>query len=74
LSQQVSTFAINYQGRPFREGIRENKYLYYGLVGASAVAVSGALDLVPEFNRWLQVVEMTSSVRAMPAHRKAFAC
>jgi cation-transporting ATPase 13A1 len=63
LSQQVSTFAINYQGRPFRESIRENKYLYYGLVGASGVAVSGALDLVPEFNRWLQVVEMTVDVR-----------
>ncbi|KAJ7621138.1 hypothetical protein FB45DRAFT_798857 [Roridomyces roridus] len=58
LSQQVSTFAINYQGRPFREGIRENKYLYYGLLGASAVAFSGATDFMPEMNRWLQIVEM----------------
>jgi len=59
LSQQVSTFAINYQGRPFREGIRENKYLYYGLVGASGVAFSGATDFFPELNRWLQIVEMS---------------
>ncbi|PCH41918.1 endoplasmic reticulum Ca-transporting P-type ATPase [Wolfiporia cocos MD-104 SS10] len=58
LSQQVSTFAINYQGRPFREGIRENPALYWGLVGASAVAFSGSTDFVPELNRWLQIVEM----------------
>lgn len=32
LSQQVSTFAVNYQGRPFREGISENPTLYYGLL------------------------------------------
>lgn len=58
LSQQVSTFVINYQGRPFREGIRENPALYWGLVGASAVAFCGATDFVPELNRWLQIVEM----------------
>jgi len=58
LSQQVSTFAINYQGRPFREGIRENPALYWGLVGAAAVAFSGSTDFMPELNRWLQIVEM----------------
>ncbi|EIW56082.1 endoplasmic reticulum Ca-transporting P-type ATPase [Trametes versicolor FP-101664 SS1] len=63
LSQQVSTFAINFQGRPFREGIRENSALYYGLVGASAVAFSGATDLMPELNRWLQIVEMQDSFK-----------
>lgn len=62
LSQQVSTFAINFQGRPFREGIRENSALFYGLVGASAVAFSGATDFMPEMNRWLQIVEMDSPV------------
>ncbi|KAI0828564.1 endoplasmic reticulum Ca-transporting P-type ATPase [Trametes gibbosa] len=63
LSQQVSTFAINFQGRPFREGIRENSALYYGLVGAGAVAFSGATDLLPELNRWLQIVEMEDSFK-----------
>jgi len=61
LSQQVSTFTINFQGRPFREGIRENKALWYGLLGASAVAFSGAMDVMPEMNRWLQIVEMQNS-------------
>jgi cation-transporting ATPase 13A1 len=65
LSQQVSTFAINYQGRPFREGIRENPALYWGLVGAAAVAFSGSTDFVPELNRWLQIVEMESHVSTL---------
>ena len=65
LSQQVSTFAINYQGRPFREGIRENPALYWGLVGAAAVAFSGATDFMPELNRWLQIVEMEGHVSTM---------
>ncbi|TRM59042.1 hypothetical protein BD626DRAFT_437524 [Schizophyllum amplum] len=63
LSQQVSTFTINFQGRPFREGIRENAALYWGLVGASAVAFSGATDFMPELNRWLQIVEMTDAFK-----------
>ncbi|KAF8528348.1 endoplasmic reticulum Ca-transporting P-type ATPase [Hysterangium stoloniferum] len=61
LSQQVSTFAINFQGRPFREGLRENPALFWGLVGAGAVAFGGAVDFVPELNRWLQIVEMSSA-------------
>lgn len=65
LSQQVSTFAINYQGRPFREGIRENPALYWGLVGAAAVAFSGSTDFMPELNRWLQIVEMEGHVSGL---------
>jgi manganese-transporting P-type ATPase len=36
--------------------------LYWGLVGASCVAFSGATDFIPELNRWLQVVEMDNAV------------
>ncbi|CAK9780742.1 hypothetical protein CC85DRAFT_329688 [Cutaneotrichosporon oleaginosum] len=63
LSQQVSTFVLNFQGRPFREGIKENRPLYLGLLGASCVAYSGALDILPEFNSWLQLVDMKWSFR-----------
>lgn len=78
LSQQVSTFVLNFQvsrsdanlspsyrpaqGRPFREGIRENRPLFLGLLGVSAVAYSGATAFVPELNSWLQLVDMTVSV------------
>lgn len=58
-----SSYHLISQGRPFREGIRENSALYWGLVGASTVAFSGATDFMPELNRWLQVVEMDTAVR-----------
>jgi cation-transporting ATPase 13A1 len=60
-SQQVSTFAVNFIGRPFREDISESAALKYGLLGASGVAVAGAIDFMPEFNKWLQIVEMDVS-------------
>lgn len=56
LIQQISTFSINYQGRPFRESIRENKAMYWGLVGASAVAFSCATEFIPELNEKLRLV------------------
>ena len=62
LSQQVSTFAVNFQGRPFREGITENPALYYGLLSVAGVAICGATDFIPELNRWLQLVEMDFTV------------
>ncbi|KAG6372936.1 hypothetical protein JVT61DRAFT_6972 [Boletus reticuloceps] len=63
LSQQVSTFAINFQGRPFHTGIHENFKLYWGIVGASAVTFSGSTDFLPELNRWLQIVEMDTAFK-----------
>lgn len=42
LSQQVSTFAVNFQGRPFREGITENPTLYYGLLCVDLVTPAGS--------------------------------
>lgn len=56
LIQQVSTFAINYQGRPFRESIRENRSMYYGLLVCSFVAFSASTEFVPELNEKLRLV------------------
>jgi manganese-transporting P-type ATPase len=61
-AEWVDLITLGLQGRPFREGIRENSALWWGLVGASTVAFSGATDFMPELNRWLQIVEMESSV------------
>lgn len=65
LIQQVSTFAINYQGRPFRESIRENKGMYYGLLGVSAVAFTCATEFVPEINEKLKLVPFTMDFKVM---------
>lgn len=44
LIQQISTFAINYQGRPFRESISENRGMYWGIVLVTGVAFSCATE------------------------------
>lgn len=59
LIQQVSTFAINYQGRPFRESIRENRGMYWGLIACSFVAFAGSTEFIPELNTQLKLVPFT---------------
>ncbi|KAK4632280.1 Endoplasmic reticulum transmembrane helix translocase [Fulvia fulva] len=56
LIQQISTFAINYQGRPFRESIKENKGMYWGIVLVTSVAFSCATEFIPEINEKLKLV------------------
>lgn len=59
LIQQVSTFAINYQGRPFRESIKENKGMYWGLLACSFVAFAGSTEFIPELSDKLRLVPFT---------------
>lgn len=63
LAQQVSTFAVNYQGRPFRQSLRENKGMYYGLLGVGALALAGSTEFVPEMNSALGLVPMTDTFK-----------
>ncbi|KAI1577330.1 MgtA Cation transport ATPase [Pyrenophora tritici-repentis] len=72
LIQQISTFAINYQGRPFRESIRENKGMYWGLISVSGVAFSCATEFIPELNQKLKLVPFTSDFKFMITSIMAF--
>ncbi|KAI8364729.1 putative SPF1-P-type ATPase [Radiomyces spectabilis] len=63
LSMQVSTFAINYQGYPFRERIQDNKTLYYGLMTVGGIALAGATEFFPELNEQLKLVPFPSAFR-----------
>lgn len=63
LIQQISTFAINYQGRPFREGIKENRSMYWGLVLVSGVAFSCSTEFIPEINEKLKMVPFTTAFK-----------
>ncbi|PVI01915.1 cation-transporting ATPase 4 [Periconia macrospinosa] len=65
LIQQISTFSINYQGRPFRESIRENKGMFWGLVTVSGVAFSCATEFIPEINEKLKLVPFTHDFKVM---------
>lgn len=53
---QISTFAINYQGLPFRESIFKNKALYYSLGATSAIAILAATEMFSELNDSMQLV------------------
>lgn len=63
LIQQISTFSINYQGRPFRESISENKAMYWGMVAAAGVAFSCATEFVPELNKKLRLVPFSTEFK-----------
>lgn len=63
LIQQISTFAINYQGRPFREGIRENRGMYWGIILVSGVAFSCSTEFIPELNAKLRLVKFSDAFR-----------
>ena len=63
LIQQISTFAINYQGRPFREGISENRGMYWGLVLVSGVAFSCSTEFIPEINEKLKLVPFSTEFK-----------
>ncbi len=56
LIQQISTFAVNYQGRPFREALSENKGMFYGIVGVSAIAFACSTEFIPELNEAMKLV------------------
>jgi manganese-transporting P-type ATPase len=63
LIQQISTFAINYQGRPFRESIGENKGMWWGLVLVSTVAFSCSTEFIPELNEKLRLVKFDADFK-----------
>ncbi|KAM3461846.1 hypothetical protein NHJ6243_004625 [Beauveria neobassiana] len=63
LVQQVSTFAINYQGRPFREALTENKAMFYGILGVSGLAFVCAMELIPEINESIKLVPFTEEFK-----------
>ena len=63
LVQQVSTFAVNYQGKPFREDIRNNKGMYYGLVSVVGLALASATEFMPELNEAMKFVPMSDEFK-----------
>lgn len=61
-SQQLSTFAVNYQGHPFMQSIRENKGLFICLLATFGIAASCVLQISPEFNTSFDLVILPDSV------------
>ncbi|KAJ1551720.1 hypothetical protein HK096_003442, partial [Nowakowskiella sp. JEL0078] len=56
LMMQISTFAINYQGAPFRESIQQNKALFNSLLTVTGICVLAAMEVSEDLNEWMQLV------------------
>ncbi|KAJ3005012.1 UNVERIFIED_CONTAM: hypothetical protein HDU68_004810, partial [Siphonaria sp. JEL0065] len=63
LIMQISTFAINYQGEPFRESLFKNKSLYNSLMMVTGIAVLAATEISPELNSSMQLVPFPDDFR-----------
>ncbi|KAK8945412.1 putative cation-transporting ATPase [Platanthera guangdongensis] len=55
---QVATFAVNYIGRPFNQGISENRPFRYALFAALAFFVAITSDVFRDLNDWLKLVPL----------------
>eukprot|EP01114_Cavostelium_apophysatum_P016013 TRINITY_DN4488_c0_g1_i2.p1 TRINITY_DN4488_c0_g1~~TRINITY_DN4488_c0_g1_i2.p1 ORF type:complete len:1125 (-),score=320.58 TRINITY_DN4488_c0_g1_i2:19-3393(-) len=62
-AMQVTTFAVNYQGHPFMQSLRENKALFYVLTGSGLATIMFALELMPEMNTSFQLVLFPAEFR-----------
>jgi cation-transporting ATPase 13A1 len=56
----VSTFAANYRGRPFMQGLRENRALFRGLAVAAFVVFACALNLSDDLTSLFEMVPFPS--------------
>ncbi|RKP02778.1 hypothetical protein CXG81DRAFT_24566 [Caulochytrium protostelioides] len=63
LTMQISTFAINYQGLPFRESLFQNKPLWNGLRMVGGITLCAATEFVPALNDWMQLVPFPEEFR-----------
>lgn len=60
ISQQVSVMVVNYKGRPFMEGLGDNKGLRHALMAVSALVLLCTAQIVPELNRLMELAEFPS--------------
>ncbi|KAL9647540.1 hypothetical protein ABK040_006896 [Willaertia magna] len=60
--QTVVTFANNYKGRPFMQGLTENRPLLFILLGIGALCMLCASGLAPEVNEAMELVDIPEGV------------
>ena len=65
LIMQISTFAINYQGLPFREPMWKNKAMFNSLLVVGGIAFMAATEVSVDLNNWLQLVPFPSDFRGL---------
>ncbi|XP_059059301.1 endoplasmic reticulum transmembrane helix translocase [Achroia grisella] len=65
MALQISTFAINYRGEPFMEGLRDNKPLLYSIVISGGTVLALAAGLLPELTNMFEIVYFPPDFRVI---------
>ena len=63
MALQLSTFAVNYKGHPFMEGLTENKPLLYSLMFSGSAIVMLASGVLPDVSNHFELIELESAFR-----------
>jgi cation-transporting ATPase 13A1 len=54
-TQTVATFAANYRGKPFMQGLTQNSGLFKALLASFALMIVLSTEMVPELNTYLEL-------------------
>mmetsp|Transcript_37397 Transcript_37397/g.85175 ORF Transcript_37397/g.85175 Transcript_37397/m.85175 type:complete len:330 (+) Transcript_37397:2-991(+) len=54
----VTTFLVNYKGRPYMVALKDNKLLLYTLLVGWFTIHAAVLEVIPDFNAYMQLVPM----------------
>ncbi|KAL4715211.1 hypothetical protein ACJJTC_012258 [Scirpophaga incertulas] len=65
MALQISTFAINYRGEPFMEGLRDNKPLLFSIMVASGTVLVLAAGILPDFSNMFEIVYFPPDYRVI---------
>lgn len=60
---QVNTFTANYTGHPFMQSLRDNRPMWYLVLGTYASLAVAASGLAPSFESWLQLAPFPEGFR-----------
>jgi manganese-transporting P-type ATPase len=55
IAQQVSVFVVNYKGRPFMEGMMDNRALRNSLGAVAGIVLLCASEFSPEINNFMEL-------------------
>ncbi|XP_041968450.1 endoplasmic reticulum transmembrane helix translocase [Aricia agestis] len=56
MALQISTFAINYRGEPFMEGLRDNRPLLWSVVVSGGAVFALATGVLPDLSNMFEIV------------------
>lgn len=71
---QLSNIVVNYQGRPFMEGLFENKGLKWAVVANAAITIVGVLEIFPPLNYYIELVPLPTLEFKMAVLHKLGLC